>query len=303
MNFFQWLKNLGEKGEVTVSTPAPAGAPPASASAGVTLPPPGDGTPPATPPAFAIPDAYKDRPYIKGIDSPDKLWAMLDGAETKLGQRPAGIPADNASPEEWQKFWRALGAPEKAEEYAFDYGKDDKGNPKTAPDAKWETGIKQFLHKFGISAKVAPVMQKEFDGLVQGMMKERGIADQALNQDFDKIGSEVYGAERDKVIARVAPILQEFVHPKLQPGLAKLSPEALMILSSTIDNVRAKFISADGAPLTTPGGGTGAGNVDSLRAEARTLMATPAYTNSFDPNHEMTKTKIADLYNRASQIK
>jgi hypothetical protein len=302
MNIFTWLRSLGEKGEVAVSTPAPAGAPPASASAPVTLPPAGDGEPPATPPAFAIPDAYKDRPYVKGIDSADKLWAMLDGAETKLGQRPAGIPADTATPEEWRKFWTAMGAPETADKYAFDYGKNADGTVKTAPDPKWESGVKEMLYKYGISAKNAVGLQKDFDALAQNMLKEKGLAEQALNQEFDKIGKDIYGAEYDKAVARVSPLLKEFTNPKLQPGLAKLNPEALAILTNVVDNIRAKFISADTPPGTPPGGGP-TGNADSLRAEARALMATPAYSNSFDPSHDATKIKIAELYQRASQMK
>ena len=59
---------------------------------------PGQGTPPAgappasTPPAFSVPDAYKDRPYLKGVDSVDKVYEMLDCSQILFGQRPAGIP-------------------------------------------------------------------------------------------------------------------------------------------------------------------------------------------------------------------
>ena len=304
---FKWLKSLGEKGEVVV-TPAPASAatPAASVAAPVVLPAAGGGTPApvATPPAFTVPDTYKDRPYAKGIDSPDKLWAMLDGAEKKLGERPAGIPADTATPEEWQKFWRSMGAPEKPEEYQLDYGKNADGTLKTAPDAKWESRVKTLMHKYGISMKNAPAVQKDFDAIVAETMKERGIAEQAVNAEFDTIAKGVYGAEYDKMVQRVAPLLQEFTHASLKPGLAKLSPEGLAIVSSIVDNMRAKFIKADGAPLTPAGGGgSGAGTADALRQEARTLMATPAYTNAFDPAHETTKAKINELYQRASQMK
>ena len=77
---------------------------PGNVSASVVLP--GQGTPPAgappagTAPAFSIPDAYKDRPYLKGVDSVDKVYEMLDGSQKLLGQRPAGIPAPDAKPEE-----------------------------------------------------------------------------------------------------------------------------------------------------------------------------------------------------------
>lgn len=295
----------GDGGGVpTILTPGPIGTPAGSASGSVTLPPAGDGTPkpPVTPPAFVIPDLYKDKPYLKGVDSLDKALAMLDGAETKLGQRPAGIPADNASPEEWQKFWTALGRPETPDKYQFDYGKDDKGQPKAPADPKWDSALKQMLHEEGITVKQAAGLDKKFQGLVAQILKEKGIADQQLNVDFDKIGSDVYGAERDKVIARVVPLIKEFTHSKLQPGIAKLSSEALMIMSSAIEGMRAKFIQPEGAPLNLAGGAP-SGSADSLRAEARSLMNSPAYTNAFDPAHEQVQAKINELYQRASQMK
>ena len=286
---------------IVVSTPPPVVPAAGSASASVVLPPPGDGTPPpVVPPAFAIPDLYKDRAWAKGLDSHDKVFAMLDGAETKLGQRPAGIPADTASPDEWRKFWTSMGAPETADKYAFDYGKNADGTPKTAVDPKWETGVKEMLYKYGVSAKNAVGLQKDFDALAQNMLKEKGLAEQAINQDFDKIGKDIYGAEYDKAVARVSPLLKEFTDPKLQPGLAKLNAESLAILTNVVDNMRAKFISADRAPGAPPGG-TGQVTPDSLRAEARALMASPAYTNGFDPNHDATKNRIAELYKLASK--
>ena len=292
----------------TVVTPPPltvTAVPPATSSptAPVTLPPATSGQPPAaTPPAFAIPEAYKDKPYLKGVDSLEKALAMLDGAETKLGQRPAGIPADTATPEEWNKFWAMMGRPETADKYQFDYGKNADGTPKAPTDLEWDKALKQMLYDEGISAKQAANLDKKFQAVIAETMKRKGIIDQQLNADFDKLGTEVYGAERDKVIARVTSLIKEFVNPKLGAGVAKLNAEQLMIMSSVIEGMRAKFISSDTPPGTPPGGGAPI-NAEALRAEARALMNTPAYTNAFDPAHEATKTRINELYQKASQIK
>lgn len=275
-----------------VTTPAPSVAVP------ITLPPAGS----VTPPAFAIPDGFKDKPYLKGVDSLDKVYAMLDGAETKLGQRPAGIPADTATPEEWNKFWNLMGRPETPDKYAFDYGKNADGTPKAPTDLEWDKALKQMLFEEGLSAKQAANLDKKFQAVVGEAMKRKGIIDQQLNADFDKIGTEVYGAERDKVVARVTALIKEFVNPKLGAGVAKLNAEQLMIMSSVIEGMRAKFISSDTPPGTPPGGGAPI-NAEALRTEARALMATPAYTNAFDPAHEATKTRINELYQKASSLK
>lgn len=301
--FLNFLKSLGNRGEVTVSTPPPAGVPPASASGSVVLPPAGDGTPPAVvPPAFSVPDLYKDKPWAKGIDSVDKLWAMNEGAQKLIGERPSGIPGPDATPEELHKFWNSLGRPETADKYQFDYGKNADGTPKAAVDAEWEKNVKQMMYDEGVTAKQASNLQKKFDGLVAETLKKRGIADQQLNTDFDAIGKDIYGAQYDKAVARVSPLLTEFTHPRLQPGLAKLTPEALAIVTNVVDNIRAKFIKSDGAP-NVGGGGQPVQTGDSLRSQARELMQSSAYTNSFDLAHEATKTKIAELYRQAALIK
>lgn len=293
---------VGDGGGVAVVAAPPAGAAAASASGTVALPKAGDGTPAATPPAFTVPDAYKTKEYAKSIDSPDKLWAMLDGAQELIGKRPAGIPAPDAPQAEWDKFYEAAGRPKTAAEYAFDYGKDDKGQPKVAADAKWDSALKQMMFEEGITAKQAAGLDMKFNTLVRETLKQKGINEAALNADFDKIGSELYGAERDKVIARVSPLLKEFSDPKMHPGLAKLTPEALMILTNVVDNIRSKFIKGEGAPLQIPAGGQG-NTPDALRAEARKLMNDPSYTDAFHPEHGRTTARIQELYKQAAGVR
>lgn len=305
--FFRVLREpiVGDGGgsaTVVVNSPSPA----APASVSTTLPLPPAGTPPATPPAFAVPDTYRDKPWAKGIDSSDKVWSMLDGAQELIGKRPAGIPAPDAPQAAWDAFYEAAGRPKTAAEYQFDYGKDDKGNPKVASDTKWEASIKDLMFKNGVSAKQAVAMQKEFDAIVANTIKEKGVQVQQENQDFDKIATEMFGAERDRVLANGKALLTEHVKdPRLQVALAKLPNEALMILASTLKSFSDKFIKSPGAPLIPPGapgtGSTGGGKAE-MQAEARRLMTTPEYTNSMHPDNAKTLARISQLYQDAAKL-
>lgn len=308
--FFRVLRDpvVGEGGgAATIVLPSASGAPPASASGTVVLPP--AGTPPATPAAFSVPDTYKDKAYAKGIDSPDKLWAMLDGAQELIGKRPAGIPAADAPQAEWDKFYEATGRPKVATEYQFDYGKNADGTAKTAPDLKWESSVKEMMFKHGITAKQAVALQKDFDGLIANTVKEKNLQVQQDNQNFDQVSTELFGVDRDKVLANGKALLTEHVKdPRIQVALSKLPNEALMVLASALKSISDKFIKSPGAPSNVPGapgsGGAGStgGGKESMMAEARRLMTTPEYSNSMHPDNAKTLAKINQLYIDANKL-
>lgn len=307
--FFRVLRDpiVGEgAGSATITTPPPTGTPPASASTTMALPP--AGTPPsaATLPAFAIPDTYKDKPWAKGIDSSDKVWSMLDGAQELIGKRPAGIPAPDAAQAEWDKFYEATGRPKVAAEYAFDYGKNADGTPKVSTDVKWETGLKEMLFKNGVTAKQALGLQKDFDAIIANTLKERNIAVEQDNQDFTKITTEIFGAERDKVLANGKALLNEHItDPRIKAMLPKLSNDGLTILASALKSFSDKFIRSPGAPTNPPGApgtGTTAGGKTEMHAEARRLMGTPEYTNSMHPDNAKVLARVSQLYQDAAKL-
>lgn len=287
-----------------VTPPAGGGTPLASASGTIILPP--AGTPPATPPAFVVPDAYKDRPYVKGIDSPDKLWVMLDGAQDLIGKRPAGIPAPDAAQAEWDKFYEATGRPKTAAEYKFDYGKNADGTDKGAPDVKWEASIKDMMYKHGLTSKQAVSLQKDFDGIVANVLKEKNIQVAQENADFTKISTEMFGAERDNVLANGKALLTEHVKdPRLVAAMAKLPNDALMVLAATMKSFSDKYIKSPGAPGTPPGApgtGAGGGGKAEMMAEARRLMTTPEYSNSMHPDNTKVLQRVNQLYIDAAKL-
>lgn len=293
----------GAAGTVTVIPPNPNA--PASASGSLNLPAAGDGK--AAPLAFTVPDAYRDKPYAKTIDSSDKLWSMLDGAQELIGKRPAGIPAPDAPQAEWDKFYEATGRPKTAAEYAFDYGKDDKGVPKLPADPKFDASIKEIMFKHGISAKQAVGLQKDFDGIIATMAKEKGLAVAQEHQDFDKMSADLFGAERDNVLANGKKLLTEHIKdPRLTGMLAKLPNEALNVVAAALHSITSKFIKPDSAPLNPPGSpGTGGamGSKDAMHTEARRLMTLPEYTNSMHPDNPRILAQIAKLYQDADKMK
>ena len=92
--------------------------------------PPPAYTPPDIKMAEAIPPEFRDKPFFKDKTFVDVIKDHVN-LQTLLGQRPAGIPADDAPAADWDKFLGAI-RPKAIEDYAFPetaFSKAGKRNP------------------------------------------------------------------------------------------------------------------------------------------------------------------------------
>lgn len=247
------------------------------------IPPPAAGAVPN----FALPDAYKDKPYLKGVDSMDKVYAMLDGAQTLIGKRPAGIPAPDAPADEWDKFYEAMGRPKTAAEYVFEGA--DKMDPKFAPE------LQKVFHKYGLNPTQAKGIIADINPVLASLAKEKGIEFEKQNTDFDALAAKTFGVERDKILSSSKSLLDKYAPADMKPELAKLSNENLIIMAGVLNNISKTFIKEGGPPGSTPisSGGTPA----DISRQASVLMQSPEYNNPFHPQHEAVKKQVTDLYN------
>lgn len=244
---------------------------------------------------FVIPEAYKDKPYLKDVKGMEDILKKLDGAEKLLGQRPAGVPDENANQEEWDKFYKVLGRPESAEEYEFKY---EDGMDK--PDPEFEKGLKEVLHKAGLSKKQVNVLQPAFDAFIKDVSSKR--QDPAFSDEgFDRLAAQVFGDKKDTVLAEVKSIISDNL-PKVEgfdKYLEKLDNNNLIVMASVLKNVKDKYISEDQFKQ----GGTGGFNTsEGLRAQAKVLLASEAYRNPMHPEHDATDAKVRELYKQIAAV-
>lgn len=266
----RWPEVAVAPGSASITTPLPEVTPPASGAAA---------------PSFSIPDTYKDRPYLKGVDSVDKVYAMLDGAQSLLGKRPAGIPAPDAPAEDWAKFYDALGRPKTAGEYTFDGV--DKVDPKFLPK------LQEVFHKHGLNATQAKGIFADVNAVLGALVQEKGVVDEKQNTDFDALGTKIFGVDRDKILASSKALLDQHTPPELKAEVAKLSNENLIVMAGVLNNISKMYIKEDGSfgkPTVT-----GLSPTD-VSARARTLMMTKDYTDPFHPNHAVVKKQVDELY-------
>lgn len=266
-------------GAMGASAPA-ASAPPAAAPAPVDI-------------KALIPADYRDREYLKDVDTVDKLFKKLDGAQKLIGQRPAGIPQENAPQEEWDKFYKTLGRPEKSEEY--DLKTSEELAKVMGVDEKLAAGVKDLFYKAGLNKKQAEAIQKGYEALLLATHKEALAQRKAQDESFGKLAETTFGKDADKILATSRALLEAHAPDAVKPHLDKLSNEHLIILAGVLDSIQKKYIKED----ELPAGGmssAGAGTEADIRKQARELMSTPAYRDQFHKDHQKTIEEVNRLY-------
>jgi hypothetical protein len=101
-----------------------------------------------------------------GIKDVGSLAAKARNAESLIGNS-VRVPGDDATAEDWQKFYAKVGRPEKADGYEF---KLPEGLPEDLPyDAEFASEFKAWAHETGLTPKQAQALHDKFVGKTAGM--------------------------------------------------------------------------------------------------------------------------------------
>lgn len=238
-----------------------------------------------------IPAEFKDREYLKDVKDVPSLFKKLDGAQTLIGKRPAGIPQDNAKPEEVAAFNKAFGVPEKPEAYELVVPEKD-AMPKEMQD-----GVKKIFHEAELSAKQAKKLSAGWNALIAEQMKAAGAAGAQADADFTKLATETFGDRKDEALAQSKALLEKFAPEKFKTHINGLSNENLIVMAAVLDGIRKEYINEDALPTGKGARGNNSGDVAARRFE---LMKSKAYQDPFHPDHEATKNEVNRLYGTAA---
>lgn len=243
--------------------------------------------------AFEIPTEYKDRPYLKDVKDLPSVLKMLDGAQKKLGERPAGIPQDTASDEDWNKYF-ATTRPEKAD--AYEFKRDEAVAKALGVKPETEAKVKSIFHEAGLTKRQASIVQSKYEALQMEMAKDLIAENTKQDEEFGKLAETSFGKDADKVLTQGKAIIDKYLPANMKPFLAKLDNNALVVLAGFTKAIREKFMGQDEIPAGGEAGGAGATTEVEIRKEAARLMALPEYSNKFDPKHDGVKKQVDDLY-------
>ena len=247
--------------------------------------------------ATAIPPEYREKPYFKNIKDFTGMVKEFDNLQTLMGKRPAGIPSDNASDAERDKFYSAF-RPGKAEEYELPETEFSKKNGRT-PDAVKK--MQEVFHNAGLSKYQAGKLTEAYESMVADAQASEAAGRQKLEQEFQTEFDKTFGDRGPEVQKTVKGLMDKFIPQHMKPYVANMPNEALLVLTATLNGVYEQYIKEDGTSFE--GRRPGGADVAELQQEARTLMQSEAYKDFRHAQHDATKTKVQELYRQIAGFK
>jgi len=250
---------------------------------------------------FTIPDSYKDRGWAEKIKSTDDLWKGYDNAQSLIGKRPAGIPSNDASDDDWNQFYKAMGRPD---EPKYDFN-DPEGLPEGFDTSSFKEQAAQILHKAGLNTKQADAVYQEYLKLELESANQQGTqsAEQqaALEEQFEKLTKEHFGDDVDKYTELTKLEFDKHVPQSLKETFTKLTdmPDVLTALMAytkskqgEIDRIKKEY-NAEGS--LSSGEQSASRNIEDVHKEWAKLVTSPSARDFTSPEYKQTMTKIQEL--------
>lgn len=244
-----------------------------------------------------LPAEIQAKPYAKEINNFGDFVKKFDGSQTLLGQRNAPAPED--PDEKWAEF-HGKTRPEKADAYVIPE------IPGVPPEfvKKVAEGplLRSLLHKAGASPYQAKILSSEIMTILfkanSDMEKETTAAVAAKDASFTKMAGELFGDQKDNILANGKKYLATHLPENVRPLLEGMSEKELTVVLAATDGMARKFTGED--PFRGGGGSGGGGGEtkDQLVAQMQAIMKEPAYA---DPLKD--KVKNADLNARMDVIR
>lgn len=242
----------------------------------------------SAPPAFVIPDAYKDRGWVEKVKSPDDLWKTLDNAQSLLGKRPAGIPTADAPDTEWEAFFKAA-RPESPDKYTLSEVEGISKDIDLAP-------YKQLLYEAALTPKQADIIWKKYAELE----KAAAVRTQGeLDKRFDEVAAKVLGDKLEAASTVAQEAIKTYVSEDLRTSFAN-NPEGMVAMIELANGYEAKLAAVRaeyGAEGKLPGGGeqVASVNIDDVvqkQAKLRVQLANMDFTK---PEYKKIQEEIKAL--------
>lgn len=246
--------------------------------------------------AFAIPDAYKDRGWVEKVKSPDDLWKALDNAQSLIGKRPAGIPANDAPDAEWEAFYK-VARPESPDKYTL---ADIEGLPEGVDLTPYKADAQKLMFEAGLTQRQADALWKQYVGLeLNAVTKSQDGLKENLDKRFDETLAKVFPDKADVAQKVAQDAINELVREDLRSSFVD-NPEgmvAIIELANGYEAKLAKLRAEYGAEGTLPDGGQQVAAVeinDVVQKQAKLRMSAAAqdFTHA---DHKKTMDEIKAL--------
>jgi len=261
-----------------------------------------------------IPAEFKEKPWVQDIsknENPFKaLFEQHDHAQSLIGRKSTSVevPGEGASEESIKAFYKALGAPEKPEEYEITSpdltGLPEKVQLYLGEEAKDRTlfdSVAQKAVELGITKKQLAGIVEVVDGWkienAKGAVEAaEALAEKQASEQKQKF-TGYYGAKADHV-RRVAEETAKKVLPKEIMDMQ--DPD--IALFEAMRYIHEHVFKNDSVSPGVPDSSSIGDNVEQLRAKLMKLRSEPGYRNAWAPDHKALNQQVDELYEEISRL-
>lgn len=242
-----------------------------------------------------IPPQHKDKPWANEVKDVPTLFDMLDNQKTELSKRPGGIPHDNATDADWEKFNAQLGVPDDASKYEFNPAE---GQEFTDQDKAYQDKLRPLLQKAGITPRQLAILTPGMDALTKEFAEESSASAKQTDEEFIAITDKIFGDRQPEVMRTSKLLIDKYAPQELRNHIDTLDNKSLATMASVIDGIRKDHIAPDQLP-TGPVGGTTVTSEQENRSKGMEIMGSDAYRNPFHPGHDDAVQKVQQLFGTA----
>jgi len=248
---------------------------------------------------------YLDKPYMKEIDSPEKMFKTIDNLQSLMGKKTI-VPDSNASEKDWNDYRERIGLKDSS---VYEFGDSHlPDNLKGIHPEGFETKVKDLFHSAAVTPDQAKILQEGYDKLMidaHGDLLAEAVSkqqnQQILNADFDALADKMWGGEKEAVQNTAKALINEFTPNDLRPHLENLPNDNLVIMASVLKGISDKYISQDDL-ASLKSSGSSSVSADGLRTQAQEAMTALMSMNPFDKGYSTQQDKVNDLYAQLGKI-
>lgn len=158
----------------------------------------------------SLPEELKNDPNISKYKSSEELAKGHLNAVKLVGAKGVIIPGKDAKPEEVEKFYNALGRPEKPEGYKLTPIENLHPSIKEKYTPEAEAVFKAEMHKIGLTnAQVDALHKWYFENASKGELLKEQATEKAI-KDGEAALRQKYGKEYDIKLANAIKIVKKF---------------------------------------------------------------------------------------------
>jgi hypothetical protein len=179
-----------------------------------------------------LPAEAKSDPSITKYKTGEDLFKGHKNLVEMIGKKGVTLPAEGASEDEVNKFYNSMGRPEKSDAYQF--AKVENLHPEVAVTAEAEKGMKDILHKVGLSNKQADALNTLYLTRMSEALVKRDQENEQSKKETQTVLQREWGNKYPENLALANRLVKVFGGDNVIAALGDLggNPDVLKFLSS-----------------------------------------------------------------------